>query len=221
MKIIKDIRLYKSEYGNPMTNPVADKKLNAIVHRIVMKLRESGFSLGNFDHLYINFLTFDKTEKMELSEEIDRYHPWYRNCFVSIKKELYDSIGTLDTYEHIISTITKVLTTYFVADDFDEAFIHSCVSQAVEQGESMLMKFKEKRSANRKAVVFLRYLDECVYHPLLRVYDKDDTMLFQKGLPKTVALDYLGKIQLSSKRIIIQPRKNAFTAQEKEIVFEY
>ena len=225
MKTIKDIRLYKSEvqneYGNPITNSFADKKINAITHRIVMKLRENGFSLGNFDHLYINFVTFDMTEKMELSEKIDRYHPWYRNCFVSIEKELYDGIGASATYDYIINTINKVLTTYFVSENFDEVFINACVSQVVEQGQRMLIKFKEKKSTKRKAIIFLRYLDDCIYYPLLRVYDMDENILFEKNLPKTLVLDYLGEIQVSTKRITIKPRKNAFTIQRKAMVFEY
>ena len=64
-KTIGDIRLYKSEsrneYGVYNTEPFADKKLNAIVQRVVMKLRENEFSLGDFDHLYINFTTCDMT----------------------------------------------------------------------------------------------------------------------------------------------------------------
>ena len=225
MKVIKDIRLYKSEekneYGHPITSSFADKKLNAVIHRIVMKLRENGFSLGDFDHLYINFVTFDITEKIHLSKEIDRYHPWYRNCFVNIEKELYDCIGELDTYDFVINAIVEVLTTYCVTENFDSTFIKYCISHAVEQGENMLMKFKEKKSTSRKAIIFLRYLDDCMYYPLLRVYDLDDNMLFEKDLPKTLMLDYFGEIQVSTKRIKIKPRKNAFSDLKKEIIFEY
>ena len=225
MKVIKDIRLYKSEekneYGKPIATSFADKKLNAVTHRIVMKLHENGFSLGDFDHLYINFVTFDITEKIYLSEEIDRYHPWYRNCFINIEKELYDSIGKLDTYDFIINAIVDVLTTYFVTEEFDSKCIKYCISHAVEQGENMLMRFKEKKSTKRKAIVFLRYLDDCVYYPLLRVYDLDNNMLFEKDLPKTLTLDCFGEIQVSTKRIKIKSRKNAVSDFKKEMIFEY
>jgi len=225
MKIIKDIRLYKSdtlnEYGNPIIENIDNKKINAITHRIVMKLRENGFSLGDFDHLYINFVTFDTSEKIYLSEKIDIYHPWYRNCFVYIEKELYDNIGKSSSYDFVINAINKVLITYFVTEDFDESFINSCVLQVVEQGEQMLMKFKEKKSSKRKAVIFLRYLDDCIYYPLLRVYDMEEKILYEKDLPKTLMLDNLGEIQLSTKRIKVKPRKNVFNISEKEMIFEY
>ena len=115
----------------------------------------------------------------------------------------------------------SILVTYFSSQDFDETCILSCVQQAVDQSENMLMKFKEKISTNRKAVIFLRYLDSCKFHPLLRVYDAEENLLFEKDLPEAVILDYLGDIQVSPKRVTIKPRKNAFTAQVAPLVFEY
>ena len=85
----------------------------------------------------------------------------------------------------------------------------------------MLMKFKEKTNSKRKAVIFLRFLDTCRFSPLLRVYDTEENLLIEKDLPQTVALDYLGEIQVSTKRVTIKPRKNAYTAQNKPLVFDY
>ena len=68
-KIISGIRLYKSEsqneYGGYITDSFGDKRLNAVVKRVVIKLRENEFSLGEFDHLYINFTTCDISENMK------------------------------------------------------------------------------------------------------------------------------------------------------------
>lgn len=225
MKIIKDIRVYKSGLQNgsgaEVSTSFADKKLNAMIQRIVMKLRENEFSFGDFDHLYINFIPCDETENIWLSDEVDRYHPWFRNCYVPVDAELYSNLRSSASYDSIIQCITTVLVTYFSTEDFDEASILSCVHQAVEQGESMLMKFKEKTSAKRKAVVYLRYLDTCRFYPLLRVFDMDDHILLEKDLPETLTLDYLGEIQISMKRVTIKPRKNAFTTQNTALVFEY
>ena len=47
MKIISDIRLYKSsrknEFGSFIIESLGSKKLNATIKRIVMKLRENNF----------------------------------------------------------------------------------------------------------------------------------------------------------------------------------
>jgi hypothetical protein len=224
-KIISDIRLYRSEsqneYGVYATESIAEKKLNAIVQRVVMKLREYEFSLGEFDHLYINFTTCDIGKKTILSDYVDKYHPWYRYCLVHIEKDTYDKLDSIENYDYIVQWIRNILVTYFSSQDFDQTCILSCVQQAVDQSENMLMKFKEKISTNRKAVIFLRYLDSCKFHPLLRVYDAEDNLLFEKDLPEAVMLDYLGDIQVSPKRVTIKPRKNAFSAQVAPLVFEY
>lgn len=223
---ISDIRLFKSksqnEYGGGyITERLGDKKLNAIVTRVVMKLRENEFSLGEFDHLYINFTTCDMAEKMELSDKVDRYHPWFRYCNIHVEEDLYNNLGFPETWNEIILCVQNALTTFFTSEDFGETHIISCVQQAVEQGEGMLMKFKEKTSSKRKVVVFLRCLDTCMFYPLLRVYDAEENLLLEKNLPEGVTLDYLGDIQVSAKRVTIKPRKNAYTTQNNPLFFEY
>ena len=224
-KIISDIRLFKSEsqneFGGYITDSFGDKKLNAVIKRVVMKLRENEFYLGEFDHLYVNFTTCDVDGNMNLSNKVDRYHPWLRYCNIHVEEDLYNKLGSPESWNEIILHIKNALTTYFVSEDFDETRILSCVQQAVEQGEDMLMKFKEKASSKRKAVIFLRFLDTCRFSPLLRIYDLEENILFEKDLPQTVALDYLGEIQVSAKRVTIKPRKNAFTKQTNPLVFEY
>ena len=126
-KIISDIRLYRSEsqneYGIYATESFADKKLNAIVERVVMKLRESEFSLGEFDHLYINFTSCAMADKMDLSNEVDRYHPWFRFCHIHINEDLYSKLGSPETWNEIVLCIKNVLITFFTSEDFDEKSI--------------------------------------------------------------------------------------------------
>ena len=96
MKIISDIRLYKSssknEFGSFITESFGSKKLISTIKRIVMKLRENNFSLGEFDHLYINFTTCDIANEIELSDYIDKYHPWYRYCNIKVDVDLYNNL---------------------------------------------------------------------------------------------------------------------------------
>lgn len=224
-KTIKDIRLYKggmrNEAGDAVTTSFADKKLNAIVTRVVMKLRENEFSLGAFDHLYIHFIPTDGIEKMRLVDNADRYHSWFQNCLVPIEMELYNDLCSAESYGDIIHWISTVLITYFETAEFSKERILSCVQQAVEQGENMRMQFKEKATAKRRVVVFLRFLDTCRFSPLLHVYDGEGNLLFEQDLPEAVTLDYLGDLQISAKRVTIKPRKNAFTKQMNPLVFDY
>ena len=224
-KVIQDIRLYKSEaqneFGNYNITSFSNKTLNAIITRIVMKLRENNFSLGEFDHLYINFTTRDIPDKICLSSKVDRYHPWYRYCDVQIEQNIYEKLDSIESKEEILNYVSTVLVTCFATSDFEKTKIVFCVHQAIKEGESMLMKFKEKVSSTRKAVIYLRYLDICKFSPLLQVFDTEGNLLFEKDLPEAIMLDYLGDIQVSAKKITIKPRKNAFTKECEPLVFKY
>ena len=118
-----------------------------------------------------------------------------------------------------LGLIDKILTTQFSTPEFEGDKISECVFEAVTQGEDMLMKFKEKASSQRRAVLYLRYLDTCMNFPLLRVYDNDGNIVLEKDLPESLTLDNLGQISVSSKKVTIRPRKNSWTKGEP-IVFE-
>ena len=224
-RIIADIRLFRSEgrteSGHFDMVSLGDKRLNAVVKRIVMKLRSHGFSMGDFDHLYINFTRCELSVPMELSQEVDRYHPWFRHCHVRVAREVYERLGTVVSHGYIIAIIGDVLTAFFASADFDEARIRDCIQEAVTSGEGMLMPFKEKATAKRRAVIYLRFLDSCRYAPLLRVYDGAGSLLLERDLPQMVTLDALGELQVGLKKVTVKPRKNALTAGKKPLVFEY
>ena len=115
MKIIGDIRIYKSRIENIEGNSLpsyfeTSKILNAKIQRIVMALRENNFSFGDFDHLYINFTTCHVDNDISLAKrKIDRYHPWYRYYDVHISEDLYKkNVKKLkfvkeDVYNYLIS----------------------------------------------------------------------------------------------------------------------
>ena len=220
-RIIADIHLFRSdsrtENGHFNTVSFGDKKLNAVVRRIVMKLRENAFSMGDFDHLYINFTACELAEPMVLSRAADRYHPWFRECDVWVEREIYDCLRS----DEVVQRIRDVLTAFFAGEDFYESKISDCINEAVTAGEEMLMRFKEKITAKRRAVIYLRYLDSCRYRPLVRVYDLEEHLLLERDLPEMVTLDELGELQVGLKKVTVKPRKNAFTTGKKPLVFEY
>ena len=226
LKIIKDIRIYKSDVenidGNSLPISFEDKTLYAVITRIVMKLRENSFSLGEFDHLYINITTCPVDGGAAFAKRsVDRYNPWYRYYDVNISDDMFSRLGSAEVRVEVINLIRNILVQNFVTDNFDEKQIHSCFTQALEQGENMLMKFKKKVTTNRKAIIYLRYLDNCRYLPFLRVLDLEDRILFETDLPETLDLNFLGDIQVSSKKVTVKPRKNAYTKTIQPLSFEY
>ncbi len=224
MKIIKDIRLYKSKEpntdGNSLPSEFADKKLNITINRIVMKLREAGFSLGDFDHLYLNFTACPVSGGSALAKRsVDTYHPWYRYYDVEVSGREYDTLG--DDFDIIISLLRTVLCRHFATEDMNGEKINVCISEAVLQGENMLMHYKEKKTKSRRAVLYLRLQDNGKYRPLLRVWDMDGNKLLEKDLSEMLMLESLGEIRLSGSKVSVLPKKNSFSGDLAPIEFAY
>ena len=211
MKIISDIRLYKSSDVDKYVG-LTNKSLNIAVRRVVMKLREQKFSLGEFDHLYVNFTVCIPEDKIELVDKIDSYHPWYRYCNIGVTQSEYENLTIQLVYEKISLVLVNLFN---IAEDV----IQDAITEA-QKGSEMQMFFKEKKSTKATATIFLRLLDSGKYYPLLRVTDLDGQDLLCKDLPETIDLNIIGEIQLSAKKVTIKPRRNAFTTDLEPISFE-
>ena len=114
MKIISDIRLYKSSDVDKYVG-LTNKSLNIAVRRVVMKLREQKFSLGEFDHLYVNFTVCIPEDKIELVDKIDSYHPWYRYCNVGVNQHDYEKLN-VDT-DYVFEKLKLVLLNIFCKNE--------------------------------------------------------------------------------------------------------
>ena len=224
MNAIKDIRIYRSQTeniaGNSLPHEFANRNLSIILHRIAMKLREHDFTMGDFNHLYVNLTTCTIDGKIAPSQRgKDSNSPWFRYYDAEVSQAFFDSLETSDCIQSVIEIVKQVLIKYFCTAEHDSEFICSCVSEAVEQGENMLVKYKEKRASKNKAIIYLRYLDNCRYFPLLRIFDFEDTIILEKDLTETNSLDAYGEIQLSAKKITIKPRKNQYARNSEPITF--
>lgn len=222
-KLISEIRIGKSECenipGNSLPSGIKNKQLNLAVHRITMKLREKKFTLGNKDSLSINFTVFPIKERIMLSQR--EVASWSQYCDVKVSKVFYDSLDENPNLYDIVAYIEEVLVKYYSSGGFGKDLIHTCIKEAIDHGEAMTMKFKEKKSRNNTAIIFLRLLDDGYYYPLLRVYDNETNVLLEKELPKVITLDFCGRINLSNNKVSIIPRKNYFTKNLQPLVFSF
>ena len=211
MKVISDIRIYKSKVENIEGNSLpsefkATKILNAKIKRIVMALRENNFSFGDFDHLYINFTIYNvDNEISQAKREIDKYHPWFRYYDVHVSEEMYKNTDE----DFVISIIQKILTENFSSNSFPKEKINQIINNTLKMQSSYEMKYKEKLSANRKAILFLRYNDNCLFVPAVKIYDSDNKLILEKELPKTNNLDSFGSLILSNSKLTIKPKRNS------------
>lgn len=218
MKKISDIRIYKSS-DTMRPAGFASKELNIAVRRIVMKLREQNFSLGEFDHLYLNFTICRPVGTIELADQADRYHPWYRYCDIGVRMDEYENLGNSDRFEYIFENIRMVLHEKFCTDDITRKIVSQAIADA-KKGASMRMRFKEKKSAKMIATIYLRLLDSGYFWPLLQVTDHDGNEILSVDLQETLDMNAIGEILLNSKKVTIKPRENAFANGLEPISFE-
>lgn len=222
MKIISDIRIYTSDTinvdGNPLPNDINDKKSNLAVKRIAMKLREGHFSLGDYDHLYINFTTCLVENGISLSHRsVDRYRPWFRYFDYHIEKGFLEEMIADESHKKLISSVLKVLLCFSCNDENDKQKIIDAGNSAVE-GEKMRVIFKEKNNVNYSAIIFLRLFDDGKYHPTLQVKSCESVIL-EKELEPTVDLGTLGDIQLNNKKVTVKPRKSVLYSSLEPVSF--
>ena len=110
---------------------------------------------------------------------------------------------------------------HFAKEENIKTIIKSSVKCAISQKESMLMRYKVKKSTNREAVLYLRLLDSGCYYPLFCVYDSDGKELLKKDLSVSADLNPYGTIVLSGKKATINPKSNVFTAKQEPITFNF
>ncbi len=223
MKTISDIRVFRSNIdnidGNSQPTGFGNKRLIVLLRRIVMKLREYGFSLGEFDHLYINFTTCLPPDTIRPSQRsIDPYHKWYRYYDIGIPEETYNQLVSDDKIDFIIAKTHEILSTFFAFDG--KQSIEECFTEARERGEQMMVLYKTKETDKLTAYIYLQYLDSGKYFLHLIVKNLNQEEILHKHLGEVLDLSIIGEIQLTSKKVTIKPRKNAFTQYLKPIVFE-
>lgn len=219
MKIIKEIRIFSSKIenidGNSLPSAYGTKALNAKIMRIVMRLRENNFSLGDYDHLYINFTTCNVMNNIALAKrKIDTYHPWYRFYDVHVSENMLNSFDE----EFIIESIKQILKNNFSSKEFSKEKMDLLIADTLEKKDLFEMKYKEKENSKRKAIIYLKYSDNCLFIPIIRVFDLENKLVFEKELSETNSLDDFGTLIVTNSKVVIKPKKNSWNRNKEDYI---
>lgn len=217
-KPISDIRLYTSRVpnadGHSLPGEFGSTALHIRLRRIAMKLRELDFSLGDFDHMYVNLTPRLPEGEIRLSQRsVLRETAWLRYVDAGVSQTFLSDADD----DALISMAARCLM-LFAQDESARQMILTAISEAAK-GEEMLMCFKAKQSGGIRAVIYLRLLDSGMYHPLLFVYDAKGRERLRIDLPPSMELHALGEINVSRKAVTIRPRKNAYASTLQPLVF--
>lgn len=219
MKVIKEIRIFSSKIenidGNSLPSAYGTKALNAKIMRIVMRLRENNFSLGDYDHLYINFTTCNVMNNIALAKrKIDTYHPWYRFYDVHVSENMLNSFDE----EFIIESIKQILKNNFSSKEFSKEKMELLIADTLEKKDLFEMKYKEKENSKRKAIIYLKYSDNCLFIPIIRVFDLENKLVFEKELSETNSLDDFGTLIVTNSKVVIKPKKNSWNRNKEDYI---
>lgn len=70
------------------------------------------------------------------------------------------------------------------------------------------IKYKEKISSNLKAIMFLRYSDNCQFIPIVRIYNLDNKLILEQECHEINSLDSLGSLVVTKNKLTIKAKKN-------------
>ena len=103
----------------------------------------------------------------------------------------------------IIETVKKILKENFCSKEKLDLLI----TDTLEKKDLYEMKYKEKENSKRKAIIYLRYSDNCLFIPIIRIFNLENNLIFEKELAETNSLDDFGTLTVTNSKVIIKPKK--------------
>ena len=218
MNLIKDIRLFESNepnepgYGFPCyigkLYAFDSTECQEVIDRLMFLLRHMGFSLGEFDHLYLNFTTQLPHGELLTSNRIDRYHTWYRFVDAGCDMQTFNSWTLSQKNEFVISTIRRAIGLFTDAEGVK--LVDDSFDAVLRYGAELAIPYKEKQGNPYTVRVLVKITDDLDFIPIVRIYD-GDTLVSETVLPPYSRDPFIlqfGTITVGKKAVRITPRKS-------------
>ena len=226
MNLIKDIRLFESnepnEPGYSLPSDIGElyafevKNCLEVIYRLMFLLRHRGFSLGEFDHLYLNFTTQLLHGELLASNRIDSYHTWYRFVDAGCDVQTFNSWTLSQKNDFVIATIRRAIGLFTDAES--EKVVDDCFEEVLRYGAELAIPYKEKQGNPYTVRVLVKITDDLDFIPVVRIYD-GDTLICEEILPPYSRDPFIlqfGTITVGKKAVRITPRKS-YEAQYYEL----
>lgn len=220
MKLIKDIRIYESSVPNADGNSIpchSGKMIRYdhmecldVIQRLLFLLRHRGFGFADFDHLYVNFTPcLPHGQVQDVNRYTIREFAWLHYVDVGCDVDVFNSWPLAEKTAFILGGIRKAAllkapeeARQLFADTFDEV---------LEKGANLLLPYKCKEDENYRVEILLRINDELDFLPLIRVTDREGTLVTEQNLRsygRDEFLTQISTISIGKRSVRITPRKN-------------
>ena len=233
MDLIRDIRLFEKlepdVSGTSLPSYMRglygfdDMDMQDIIQRLLFSLRHEGFTLGSFDHLYMNYTPSLPHGEVRLNQRgRDPYFPWYRFTDAGCDIDIFRAMSMEEQRRFLSETIRKAVRLH--ADEANIAIFDRCYERVMELGADLEIPYKEKTGEHLRITVSTTIDDETQYHPIVRIFDKEDKLLLEEQLKSCGRESFLaqfGTITLGKRTVRIEPRKSDFLRGQKVRQLKY
>ena len=216
MNLIKDIRLFESLKenidGESLPSYIGkiyhldESELSIYILRLLFLLRYNQFSLGDFDHLYLNFTPIIEDESVELSKRsIIIEEKWFRYVDVGCSIDSFNFLTDESKNQLILNMIKKTLK-LFTNQDIDNYF-----KDIID--DNIQFPYKEKINNNYLVKITARIINNMRIVPVLKIYEnnnfKKDIVLDEMSRDKFIM--QFSTIVIGKSSFVIKPRTSSLS----------
>lgn len=188
MNLIKDIRLFEKLEPDVIGTGLPtymrglygfdDMDMQDIIQRLLFSLRHEGFTLGSFDHLYMNYTPSLPHGEVRLNQRgRDPYFPWYRFTDAGCDIDIFRVMSMEEQRRFLSETIRKAVCLH--ADEANIAIFDRCYERVMELGADLEIPYKEKTGEHLHLTISTTISDEVDFLPIVRIFDLDGRLLLE------------------------------------------
>ena len=221
-KQIKDIRYFESNSanitGNSLPTHIGEifelpKAYPAVGQKFALMLRERGFTLSDYDHLYIDLSTYLAPGECVMSDRITE--KWLRYADYGLDPEVVNNLSDDDKLK-LLNEITKeVLLNFCAKNDEDREMIETISDIIGHGGDAIDIVYQEKndKAVNVKVILNILHDGQCRLFVVIEDLEGQQLLREQIALAEDLseAMQYAGTILIRKNRVVIKPRNNVFT----------
>lgn len=229
--LIRDIRIYESDIENIDHNSSPNElgrifkidfphdtyihRYRVFIHRLILVLREHGFELPGYNHLYINLTPLLPFGQIQLAKRsLDTYHPWFRYVDVGLNPISFNQLSESEKLEQLFDIIENALLYVIDAGNYRQ-LINESIAAVLTQGENFESVYKFKETDAQVAKIIVRLLNNGRYAVRIQVQTNDGQTRFTHSLETQYdhydLVQQFGTIILNKNSVVIKPRQNAFS----------
>lgn len=222
MNLIRDIRIFEDAEENidykslphDMGKIYEYRSLicNAIIDRVILWLRTKNYSLGEFNHLYLNLTPLLEHGKIiPAKRSVYREENWLRYVDAGCDVSLFNSWDITEKSDFIVQTAKNAL---ILITPESENIINECFSEVLTGGESLAVLYKEKHNDQYAVKIFARIKNNRDLIPVIRIYDNQGAQIEEYTLKECEHNKFImqySSITIGAKSFKITPRKNSLS----------